>query len=464
MRAADRAAAPDELVAPLPAVGSFLRRVAGNVRVLAHLPAQQGLPYAPRRRIEAVRDERVRRIVAHAARFVPFYHDALRRLGIDPRSIVTAADLARLPLLDKDDLRRDPEGLRSTSRAGRSAIAFVSSGSSGKAARIYHDRGSLLANIAWGERERRVITAIVGRRLGYREAGIGYPGGTIRRVRAFYAHATLLARPKRLELSVLAPFEDTVARLNEFRPDVIASFGNYLAALARAVARGRVKLVPPKLLIYSAESVSREARHEIEETLGAPLISHYSAVEVFKLGFLCEARTGFHLHEDLCHVRIVDAAGRELADGEPGHVVVSNLVNHGTVLLNYRLGDVAALSPERCPCGRTLRLLADVDGRVEDMLELADGRVLHPRAVWGVIKPRAEIVQYQLVQRGPHEFVLRLVTVADEDYRRVAPLVARELEDLLGPPSRVATERQDRLVTESSGKLRMVVALPRSDG
>jgi phenylacetate-CoA ligase len=439
---------------------ALLRKAAGNATVLAHLPGQQSIPYAPRARIETLRDARIASTVRFAARTVPHYRDLFRRLGVDPRDVRTARDLDRLPLLDKDELRRDPERFRSESRAGRSAIPFVSSGSSGKPARIYHDRRSLLANIAWGERERRVTTALAGRRLGYREAGIGYPGGTIRKVRAFYAETTLIKRPSRLELSVMAPLAETAARLDEFRPDVISSFGNYLAALSRAVARGEISLVPPKLFIYSAEGLTRDVRHEVERTLGAPLISHYSAVEVYKLGFLCETREGFHVHEDLCHVRIVDDAGRDQPPGVPGAVVISNLVNRGTVLLNYRLGDIASFADRPCSCGRTLRMLADVDGRTEDMLPLADGRVLHPRAVWGAIKPHAEVLQYQLEQTAPRDFVLRLVTASDEDLARVAAPIERELAELLGAGATVTTERHERLVTERSGKLRMVVALP----
>jgi len=441
---------------------SFLRKASGNALVLAHLPGQGRIAYAPRERIDALRDARVARMVRYAARTVPHYRDTFRQLGIDPRAIATARDLARLPLLDKDELRRDPERFVSASRAGRGAMPFISSGSSGKPTRIYHDRRSLLANIAFGERERRVIVDLLGRRLGYREASVGYPGGTIQRVRAYYQEATLLARPTRLELSVLAPFAETVARLNDFRPDLITGFGNYLAALSRAAARGEVRLVPPKVFVYSAEGVSRETRLEIERNLGAPVVSHYSAVETFKLGFLCEAREGFHVHEDLCHVRIVDDDGQEVRAGTQGQVVISNLVNRGTVLLNYRLGDLASFAPDPCSCGRTLRMLAEVDGRTEDMLEVPDGRVLHPRAIWGVLKQRPEVVQYQLVQMQQHDYVLRLVTMGEQDYARVAPLVARGVEALLGSGTQVTTERHDKLVAEKSGKLRMVVALPRT--
>jgi phenylacetate-CoA ligase len=442
-------------------IPSFLRRAAGNAVVVAHLPSQRSLPYASRARIEARRDARIARMVRYAARTVPHYRDLFRELGIDPRSIVGPRDLERLPIVDKDDLVRDPDRFVSTSSDGRSSIRFVSSGSSGKPARIHHDRRSLLENIAYGERERRVTVDVVDRQLGYREASVGYPNGTIQRVREFYREATLLVRPSRLQLSVLDPFATIVGRLNDFRPDVISGFGNYLAAMSRAVARGEVKLVPPKLFLYSAEGLTREVRREIEETLGAPVVSHYSAVEIFKLAFLCEARTGFHIHEDLCHVRIVGPDGRDVPSGERGHVVVSNLVNRGTVLLNYRLGDIASFADgPPCPCGRTLRRLADVDGRIEDMLDLPDGRILHPRAVWGVLKRHPEVIQYQLVQRDSGRYLLRLVTLEEEDHGRVAPLVARAVEELLGEGVRVTTERHERLTAEKSGKLRLVIALP----
>ena len=124
---------------------------------------QRSIPYAPRAYVERLRDARVRRLVRYAARTVPFYREAFVRLGLDPREIRTASDLARLPLVEKDDLRRDPEAFVSTSRTGRDAIPFETSGSTGSRVRIFHDRRSLLANVAYGERERAVVGHVLGR-------------------------------------------------------------------------------------------------------------------------------------------------------------------------------------------------------------------------------------------------------------------------------------------------------------
>src|SRR3990170_9026950 len=99
----------------------------------------------------------------------------------------------------------------------------------------------------------------------------------------------------------------------------------------------------PRILIYGADSMTSEGRSFIEKKFGIPIISIYSAVEVFKLGFFCEERKGFHLHEELCHVKIVDAEGRRVAKGKKGEVGISNLVNRGRVVLNYRLGEVGVI-------------------------------------------------------------------------------------------------------------------------
>jgi phenylacetate-coenzyme A ligase PaaK-like adenylate-forming protein len=109
---------------------------------------------------------------------------------------------------------------------------------------------------------------------------------------------------------------------------------------------------------YSSDSLSSSVRRLIAEKFGLPVLSTYEAVEAFKIGFECHQRVGIHLNIDLYPVRVVNAQGEPLPDGESGDVVVSNLVNRATVLLNYRLGDIATKLSVPCPCGRSLPLLS----------------------------------------------------------------------------------------------------------
>jgi phenylacetate-CoA ligase len=203
-----------------------------------------------------------------------------------------------------------------------------------------------------------------------------------------------------------------------------------------------------------------EGRRLIEERFHVPVLSQYSAVEVFRIGYFCEERGAHHVHEDLCALSVVGADGRPAPEGEPGEVVVSNLANRGSVLLNYRLGDVARFLPGRCACGRTSRLLSVIEGRVSEIVHLPDGSFVHPFAVWAPVKLLDGIVRYQLVQHEPERFELRLVTVDRDTYDAVAPQVAAELERTLRG-ALVEPRYHERLEQGRGGKFSPVVALPR---
>ena len=84
---------------------------------------------------------------------------------------------------------------------------------------------------------------------------------------------------------------------------------------------------------------------------------------------------------------------------------------------------------------------------------------MHPRGVWGVLKPHPEVLGYQLVQREPARFLLKLVMATADDYARLAPQLARDMEATLGPGMQVETERCDEVPRLAGGKVRMVVAL-----
>jgi phenylacetate-CoA ligase len=327
---------------------------------------------------------------------------------------------------------------------------------------ICHDLRSILANVAFSERERQVITGLCGKWVGYRVLYIEHPESTTQKLWSIYGRWTFIPlRSERLHLSVMQPFEEIIAVIGGFRPDAIFSYGSYLETFFRALAVRGVRIPLPRLVAYDSDGMTPHGRELIEKEFGVPVISFYNTMESFKIGFSCGRRPGFHLHEDLCDVKIVDPEGRRVPDGEKGEVVISNLLNRGTVLLNYRLGDIASLQPAGCPCGRTLRSLADLEGRSADILFLPDGTFVHPMAVWRVFKGRNEVLQYQLIQREPLRFVLRLALADRGSYERAVGGVLADLTQLLGESAVIVPEFHERLELEQSGKFRPVVALPR---
>jgi phenylacetate-CoA ligase len=270
-------------------------------------------------------------------------------------------------------------------------------------------------------------------------------------------HTWVPARPPRTVLPIELPLDEVLARIEAERPDVVMGYGSYLEILFRfAAARGGLRHRPAAVL-YGADALSPEGWRLLEQELGVRVISTYSAAEAFKIGFTCEEHgAGFHLHADLCHLRIVDATGGDSPPEQPGDVVISNLVNRATVLINYRLGDVAAWSMAPCRCGRALPRLTALAGRSEETLELPGGRLLHPRSVWNLVKKRPEVLRFQVVQRAPDRLELRLLTAERADYDRLAPALRDELRALVGEVS-VDTGWLDRSGVPAAAKFRAVI-------
>ena len=206
--------------------------------------------------------------------------------------------------------------------------------------------------------------------------------------------------------------------IDTVRPDIILGAGSHLEAFFRAAAARGGPKHRAKALLYTWDHMSPGGRKLIEDTFGMPVISKYSAMECLKVGFTCEEREGFHLHEDLCQLTIVDRNGNRLPDGEPGEIVLSNLVNRGSVLLNYRIGDLGRISTAACACGRTTHVLADLEGRTSEYVAKPDGSFAGPYILTTALNRVPGVVRFQLVQVAPTSFELRLDHGRPEGVRR----------------------------------------------
>ncbi len=437
----------------------ILQKLYGSCVIALTLRGQKRLPFLPRPELDRVRDRNIRKTVLYAARRVPYYREWFREKKIDPREIRGAKELESLPVLDKELVRSKPGMFVAEGRAARNALSFRTSGTTGVPIEIFHDQRSLLANIAYGERERDPFIQICGGNFRPRELYVGYETSTFKKVTAFYAESALFpVKPRRRLVSLHDPVEKAASILNAERPDILVGYGGWINLFFRTAAARKIKLHPPKMVMYIGEALPHGTREYIEDELGIPVLTRYNAVEAFKIGFYCQERLGFHIHEDICHLRIVNSSGGNVPEGEMGEVVISNLINRASVLLNYPMGDMAAISKESCDCGRTFKLISELEGRTEDILKLEDGRFIHPRTIWQVFKEFREVLQYQLIQEEPGRFELQVVTIDQSYFASLQPRIVGKLKDLLGEEAEINIHWRPNIVQRPGQKFRVVVA------
>jgi phenylacetate-CoA ligase len=381
----------------------------------------------------------------------------MRRLGVGPADFRTVADLAKLPLVEREQLQADPELFASRAQPLDRYIEVRTSGSTAEPIVFFrHLRGPLQRSLGF-ERMEPMLARLLGTRWRRRDAVIVPPqswranGDSAPQLQWLGLHL----RARVLNLSLFDQPAEIARELDSFRPHLVKSYGSLIEMLyTHLLGEGR-GFHRPRAVSYTGDAVSEPLRSVLRDELGIAVLGVYQAVEAGVIAWQCERQAGHHLNVDLCPIRIVDADGRELPAGEPGEVVVSNLVNRGTVLLNYRLGDVAARLPERCGCGRSLPLLSDVQGRRTEWLESRSGDPVHPQAFRNVLRSVDGIRRFQLVQERPGEVRVVAVLAPDAPRDEVGPRIVEGLRGL-DASIRAEVEFAESLPRTEGGKVRMV--------
>jgi len=216
--------------------------------------------------------------------------------------------------------------------------------------------------------------------------------------------------------------------LRRVRPTMLWGYAHSLHEFALAVERNGWAVPRPHAISSSAAPLTARQLEDVERILGAPVYETYRAAELSLIAGQCEARRGMHIQADHKLLEVVDESGRSVPDGEPGEIVVTDLLNRAQPIIRYRLGDVGVIDPEPCACGRPFPLLKSLLGRSNDVIRTREGLVSIYSFASAFSKHPA-IRQYQLHQLEDYSLLLKVVpsgpqvTVAD---------LSGALEDLAG--------------------------------
>jgi phenylacetate-CoA ligase len=440
-----------------------LRRLYWTWHLGCHYLKQVHYPFRSRDAVRHDQSRRIQRMVAHAYRFVPYYRETFDRLGLRPSDFRTVDDLARLPVLERREIQSAPERFLSSARSAGPHECFHTGGSTGAPISIYHGLDAILQTAVHGQRYHDVFAAHFPARRRSRETWI-FPSAdsNTMRYRRLQLDNTFLAErlvSSRQFLSMLDPPEKNIPLINAHKPDVIHSYGSYLEVLfARLQATGEA-FHRPKAVGFGGDGLSDSARRLILDHFGIPAFSLYSSVEAPSMAFECGEHRGLHINEDIYPLRVVDASGRSLPAGEYGEVVVSNLVNRTMILLNYRLGDLAALLPDPCACGRSLPLMSFPAGRKDDWLELPSGEPVHPSLVYPLLRDEEAVLQYRVVQESPLDFHVVLVAKTSCNRLETEARLAAKFGRVFGGKIRLRVSFVSFIPRTPSGKVRPVMSM-----
>jgi phenylacetate-CoA ligase len=338
----------------------------------------------------------LRRLISYVKLNSDFYRENYR--DIEPEDIVTMEDVRKLPLIDKDDLRKSQDETKPFPFGTIPGVPTEdvttfrqTSGTTGKPVYVpeslesWQWRVEVWCHILW--------------MAGFRETDrVFIPFGYNVYVAFWEAH---YAAEKLGCMVVPGGALDTQARISKIREIKATAllntptYGLHMAEEAQKMGVDARDL-GIKRMLCAGEPLPQATRKRLETTWGAEVYDHIGGTEPCAWGAMCSERKGLHLMEPFSLVEILDMENqsREVEEGELGVAVVTPLGRRSFPLIRFNTKDIVRKGKDGCPCGRTSMMIHEVSGRTDHLTKIR-GVLFSPVTVEEVVRAEfPEITEY----------------------------------------------------------------------
>jgi phenylacetate-CoA ligase len=406
---------------------------------------------------EAALPYRLGRVLPRWLREVPLYQrtDPVPQVGREGMSL---AELRRLPLITKEDIRRDFP--RNFLRAGVELDALLDR----ELVELEHTSGTseertplLLGRGWWAEQEERAlrlnrfVASVLDEFPDARRVTINSPvcsgdicySGVPSCADRAVGNALFVSLSRYPFLWGETELARMAAEAVEWQPQFLDVDPVYGVVFALYCERRGIRLPSLRFILGSYEFVSVVHRRILERVFGVPVFNLYGSTETGHL--LMEAGSSeMRPSLETALLEVLNTDAQDISE-----LTVTTLTNDFMPLIRYRIGDL--VERQERPYYTSYR----VHGRAKDAFVTAEGRRVTTWQIDQCVADLRGIAHYQLSQRVGGEWLLRVVP--DGAAPKAAEIVElrRRVEQLLGANGRVTIQQTDLLAPESSGKFRL---------
>jgi phenylacetate-CoA ligase len=357
--------------------------------------------------IQAYQEEQLQRTIKHAFETVPFYRDRLLALRLRPEDIRTRADLEKLPILTKADVRAHAPEMLSSAASKREIVAAHTSGTTGTSLHFYLNRSSTPERWALWWRHRMRFGVKPGAWHANFTGKLAVPPA---QTAPPFWRWNLPMHQIVVNMHHLTPakIEPLVALLDKHPVTYFSGYPSVVHAFVQCLLERDLRLAhPPGYVFTGAENMLEYQRQDIHRATGAVITDQYGFSEGCGNASQCPELV---YHEDFeygileCHEPSIAPDGTR-----SGRVLATGFANPAFPFIRYDIGDWATWAPpqHRCACGRRSAVILDVEGRADDYVITPEGRRIMRFDY--IFKDTANIRESQVVQRRLGGITVRIV-------------------------------------------------------
>ncbi|MDH5540158.1 MAG: phenylacetate--CoA ligase [Rhizobacter sp.] len=409
--------------------------------------------------LQALQLKRLKWSLQHAYDNVAHYRKQFEQQGVHPGDLKTLQDLAKFPFTSKQDLRANyPFGMFAVPRE-KVVRVHASSGTTGKPTVVGYTQDDI---DVWSHLVARSIRASGGRPGDIVHVAYGYglfTGG----LGAHYG-------AERMGCTVIpmsgGQTEKQVQLINDFKPHIIMVTPSYMQVIIEEFRRQGLEPRDTSIQIgiFGAEPWTDALRSEIEAGANIDAVDIYGLSEVMGPGVAnecIETKDGPVIWEDHFYPEIIDPnSGAVLPEGSEGELVFTTLSKQALPVIRYRTRDLTRLLP---PTARSMRRMAKIVGRSDDML-IIRGVNVFPTQIEELVLQQGQLAgQYQIVvtrERHLDEVQVRCETLPSAqnvDAEQCAKWLQQRIKTMIGISATVHVGAPESIERTLVGKARRVI-------
>jgi phenylacetate-CoA ligase len=235
----------------------------------------------------------------------------------------------------------------------------------------------------------------------------------------------------------------------KYEPVYVRGYKSGIVQFAKLIDKNNISTsrLKFKVAIVTSEVLLKEERDLISKILNCPVANEYGSVEAGLYAYECP-NGGMHVFEESLYT--FSNANNE--------IVSTELHNYCTPLINYKNDDKVIFSNEPCKCGRTLKTISEIQGRLDDFVQCPDGRELSQYILYYMFKTidgnyfPGSVDQYKVLQK---KFHFKIQVVKGSNWKNeVISFITEYLKKNIGNDITIEFEFLPAIPREKSGKLR----------
>jgi phenylacetate-CoA ligase len=370
--------------------------------------------------------DRLRLVVRHAAVEIPYYRELFSRIGFDPTTDFSFDDFARLPVLEREDLRSAGKELISKQIPEQLLFKDATGGSTGAPTEVWLGP----EEIGWRDSGLEYSMERIGVPTGVRTAFFwGHNLDPVNRDSLRDRYHDFETNRRWFDCFRLSPevFESYHRKFQEWKPACIVAYASALGHFAGyLLERGYKPDYPTHCFVTGAEKLLPAHRDAIRKVFKRPVHERYGSRDVGLMGFQYDPERTLDFEVDWLNILVEP----ETAD-PPAPILITKLHADGMPLLRYRIGDVGHF-PDGSKPGHPAFVLQEIVGRESARLWLPDGRWVLSEEFPHLLKDYP-VKEFMCIQQSDYSVQLQIVPrngFSEENKQRILETMGVNLPGL----------------------------------